>query len=82
MDAVFVTTSRAARIANVSADTIRHWARTGVLPPAVTAEGGLRLFLADAVRQAAALRARRTAKADVTVRTQAPAASRQAQRRG
>jgi predicted site-specific integrase-resolvase len=39
-----LTSTDAARVAGVSSDCIRVWARTGVLPIAIRAASGLRLY--------------------------------------
>jgi len=48
----FLTTTGAARLAGVSSETIRAWARKGRLAAERTA-GGVRLFREDDVRRAA-----------------------------
>jgi DNA-binding transcriptional MerR regulator len=55
----YLTSADVARIANVTPDTVRGWARHGRLLPVMTTPGGVRLFLReDAERIAAARRAR------------------------
>lgn len=49
MTTKLLTSAGAARIADRVPDTIRHWARTGVLPVALQTSSGLRLFDADEV---------------------------------
>ena len=49
----YITTLAAARILNVSPDTVRRWAKVGRLPVALTASG-IRLFDRAVVVQLAA----------------------------
>ena len=49
-----VTTTGAARLAKRSADTIRDWARRGILKP-VMAPGGIRIYRTSDVERVARL---------------------------
>jgi excisionase family DNA binding protein len=42
-EAEFLSTSEVARLVGVSGDTVRYWARNGLLP-AVQSAGGIRLY--------------------------------------
>jgi DNA-binding transcriptional MerR regulator len=54
-----LTASEAAHVAEVSADSIRHWARTGVLPVAAESARGVRMFRREDVLSASASRQQR-----------------------
>jgi DNA-binding transcriptional MerR regulator len=59
----FFLSSEAAREVGVSVQMIRLLERQGKLPAAIKTNGGVRLFLARKVRQFAAERQRKAAKA-------------------
>jgi DNA-binding transcriptional MerR regulator len=51
-----LTTGELARVAGVSVDTIRHYEKLGLLPPAARTGGGYRLFPAATVRRVEMIR--------------------------
>jgi DNA-binding transcriptional MerR regulator len=56
-----LTTAEAARVAGVSSDCIRWWARSGILPAAVVSRTGTRMFKqVDVERVAGSRRKART----------------------
>jgi len=43
-EAEFLSTSEVARLVGVSGDTVRYWARNGLLPIAAQSQSGIRLY--------------------------------------